>query len=96
MPRSLRPQLIPRSLRFRLILSFGLLIFVSLFLAGVFTVYLLREQAQERAEEKVGLLAEPVALRSFLLELSGATPSDISRRLNEQYPGVRILLVDRS
>jgi signal transduction histidine kinase len=95
-PRSLRPQLIPRSLRFRLILSFGLLIFVSLFLAGVFTVYLLREQAQERAEEKVGLLAEPVALRSFLLELSGATPSDISRRLNEQYPGVRILLVDRS
>ena len=95
-PKRLSPRLIPRSLRFRLILSFGLLIFVSLVLAGTFTVYLLRDQARERAEEKVGLLAEPVALRSFLLELSGAPPFDISRALNEQYPGVRILLVDRS
>jgi len=95
LPKSLRPRLIPRSLRFRLILSFGLLIFVSLFLAGTFTVYLLREQAQERAEEKVGLLAEPVALRSAFLELSGASPSQISDVLNEEYPDVRILLVDR-
>ncbi|HWC29589.1 MAG TPA: HAMP domain-containing sensor histidine kinase [Dehalococcoidia bacterium] len=94
MPKSLSPWLIPRSLRFRLILSFGLLIFVSLFLAGTFTVYLLREQAQERAEEKVGLLAEPVALRSAFLELSGASPAQISEVLNDEYPDVRILLVD--
>ena len=91
-----RFRLFPRSLRFRLILSFGLLIFVSLFLAGVFTVYLLREQAQERAEEKVGLLAEPVALRSAFLELSGALPPQIIGVLNQDYPDVRILLVDRS
>ena len=94
-PRSLRLRLFPRSLRFRLILSFGLLIFVSLLLAGTFTVYLLRQQAQERAEEKVGLLAEPVALRSAFLELSGAPPLQISQVLNEEYPDVRILLVDR-
>jgi hypothetical protein len=67
---------------------------VSLLLAGTFTVYLLRQQAQERAEEKVGLLAEPVALRSAFLELSGAPPLQISQVLNEEYPDVRILLVD--
>jgi signal transduction histidine kinase len=94
-PKSLRPRLIPRSLRFRLILSFGFLIFLSLFLAGTFTVYLLREQARERAEEKVGLLAEPVALRSAFLELSGVPPAEISNILNKEYPDVRILLVDR-
>jgi len=95
LPPSLRLRLFPRSLRFRLILSFGLLIFVSLFLAGTFTVYLLRQQAQDRAEEKVGLLAEPVALRSAFLELSGVEPSQIGEVLNEEYPDVRILLVDR-
>jgi signal transduction histidine kinase len=68
---------------------------VSLLLAGTFTVYLLREQAQERAEEKVGLLAEPVALRSAFLELSGGEPSQISEVLHEEYSDVRILLVDR-
>jgi signal transduction histidine kinase len=94
-PKSLRPRLFPRSLRFRLILAFGLLIFVSLFLAGTFTVYLLREQAEERAEEKVGLLAEPVALRSAFLELSGVPPQQMSQVLVEEYPDVRILLVDR-
>jgi signal transduction histidine kinase len=93
-PKRLSPRLIPRSLRFRLILSFGLLIFVSLVLAGTFTVYLLRDQARERAEEKVGLLAEPVALRAAFLELSGASPPQISQVLTEEYPGVRILLVD--
>jgi signal transduction histidine kinase len=90
-----RFRLFPRSLRFRLILSFGALIFVSLLLAGTFTVYLLRDQARERAEEKVGLLAEPVALRAAFLELSGASPAQISQFLMQEYAGVRILLVDR-
>lgn len=88
-------RLLPRSLRFRLILSFGLLIFVSLFLAGTFTVWLLKEQEEDRQEEQVGLLAEPVALRSAFLELSGDNPLEISSVLQEEYPGVRILLVDR-
>ncbi len=88
-------RLLPRSLRSRLILSFGLLIFVSLFLAGTFTVWLLKEQEEDRQEEQVGLLAEPVALRAAFLELSGEDPLQISSVLQEEYPGVRILLIDR-
>jgi signal transduction histidine kinase len=89
-------RLLPRSLRFRLIFSFGLLIFVSLFLAGTFTVWLLKAQQEERQEEQVGLLAEPVALRAAFLELAGGTPAQISTVLQDEYPGVRILLVDRA
>lgn len=89
-------RLLPRSLRFRLILSFGLLIFVSLFLAGTFTVYLLKQQQEERQEEQVGLLAEPVALRAAFLELTGGTPTQIATVLQSEYPGVRILLIDRN
>lgn len=89
-------RLLPRSLRSRLIFSFGLLIFVSLFLAGTFTVWLLKEQQEERQEEQVGLLAEPVALRAAFLELAiGPYPQQIASVLQEEYPGVRILLVDR-
>lgn len=87
-------RLLPRSLRSRLIFSFGLLIFVSLFLAGTFTVWLLKEQEEDRQEEQVGLLAEPVALRAAFLELAGRNPPEISSVLQEEYPGVRILLVD--
>jgi hypothetical protein len=50
-------RLLPRSLRARLILSFGLLIFITVFLAGLTTVYLLREQQERNARERVGLLA---------------------------------------
>jgi signal transduction histidine kinase len=89
-------RLLPRSLRSRLILSFGLLIFVSLFLAGTFTVYLLKEQQEDREEQQVGLLAEPVALRAAFLELAGGTPPQIASVLQDEYPGIRILLIDRS
>ena len=90
-------KLLPRSLRVRLILSFGLLIFLSLFLAGTATVYLLRDQQARNAREKVGLLAEPVALRAALLEAEsgGRQPGEIQQILSMEYPGVRILLIDR-
>ncbi|HWO73856.1 MAG TPA: ATP-binding protein [Dehalococcoidia bacterium] len=88
-------RLLPRSLRSRLILSFGLLIFLSLFLAGLATVYLLREQQERNAKEKVGLLAEPIALRAAKLEAEGRSPGEILQVLVREYPGVRVLLVDR-
>jgi signal transduction histidine kinase len=89
-------RLLPRSLRFRLILSFGLLIFVTLFLAGTATIYLLREQQEDSATERVGLLADPMARRAGELEYIGGTPKQIIDILKAEYAyeGVRILLVN--
>ena len=87
-------RLLPRSLRARLILSFGFVIFLTVFLTGLTTVYLLREQQERNARERVGLLAELVALNSAFLEVQGATPTQIRDALIEQYPGEQILIVD--
>ena len=59
-------------------------------------MYLLRQQQEEREEEQVGLLAEPVALRAAFLELAiGPYPEQITSVLQQEYPGIRILLVNR-
>jgi signal transduction histidine kinase len=87
-------KLLPISLRVRLILSFGLLIFLSLFLAGIATVYLLRAEQERTARERVGLLAEPVALRAAQLEASGLTNAAQIQSVLETEYNVRILLVD--
>ena len=87
-------NLLPRSLRARLIFSFGVLIFLSLFLAGTTTVYLLKQQQEATAREKVGRLAEPIALRAAFLEAGGSNPQQIEQALQQEYD-VRILLVDR-
>ena len=89
-------NLLPRSLRARLILSFGVLIFLALFLAGSTTVLLLREEQENTARERVGRLAEPVALRAVFLEASGASAAQIQDVLSREYgeEGIRILLVD--
>ena len=88
-------KLLPRSLRFRLILSFGVLIFISLFLAGTTTVYLLAAEQENTALERVGRLAEPVALRAALLEAAALKPAEIEEALKQEYD-IRILLVDRN
>jgi two-component system OmpR family sensor kinase/two-component system sensor histidine kinase BaeS len=67
---------------------------VSLFAAGTATVYLLKEGNERAARERVGLLAEPVALNAALLEARGASAAQIQETLEEMY-GVRILIVDR-
>src|SRR3990170_1378429 len=87
-------KVFPRSLRARLILSSGVLVFLSLFLAGIATVYLLRAEQENTARERVGRLAEPVALRAAILEAGGATAGQIQAILENEY-GVRILLLDR-
>jgi signal transduction histidine kinase len=90
-------KLLPRSLRAWLILSFGVLIFGSLFAAGTTTVYLLREEKERNARERVGLLAEPVAYYAAVLEARGATQEQIVTELETEFgaQGVRILLIDR-
>jgi signal transduction histidine kinase len=67
-----------------------------LLFAGTATVYLLREKEERNAREKVGLLAEPIALRAAILEANEASIEEIHGRLVEEYPDVRILLTDRA
>jgi signal transduction histidine kinase len=88
-------KLLPRSLRSRLIVSFGLLIFLSLFLGGIATVYLLKTEQERTARERVGRLAEPIALRAAILEATDHTPTEIEETLRQEYD-VRILLIDRN
>ena len=88
-------NLLPRSLRSRLILSFGVLVFLSLFLAGATTAVLLKEQQERNAKDRVGLLARPVSLQASVLELNGWRPGEIEALLQQQY-GVRIVLLDRN
>src|SRR4051794_4867548 len=88
-------SLLPRSLRSRLILSFGILIFLSLFLAGTTTVYLLKSEREKTAREKIGRLATTIGLRSAFLEASGASPAHIEAILEQEYDA-RIVLVDKN
>src|SRR5688572_8350955 len=88
-------SLLPRSLRSRLILSFGILIFISLFFAGITTVYLLKNERENTAREKIGRLATTIGIRSAFLEASGASPSQIEAILEQEYDA-RILLLDRN
>jgi signal transduction histidine kinase len=91
-------KLLPRTLRARLILSFGLLIFLTLFMAATSTIYLLKQQQERSARERVGLLAAPVAKDAASLEAQGVSDAaEILNLLQTAYGGfgVRILLLDR-
>ncbi|HXH23145.1 MAG TPA: HAMP domain-containing sensor histidine kinase [Dehalococcoidia bacterium] len=92
-------KLLPQSLRSRLILAFGILIFVSLFLAGATTAYLLKSEQEKTARERVARLADPVAYFAAYLQAAGfSDPGVIQRALEEEFltedSNVRILLVD--
>ena len=87
-------RLLPRSLRSRLILSFGLLIFIAIFLAGLTTVYLVKTEQEKSAKERYELLALALEARSAVLEGAGLPPERIQEELERQFD-VRILLVDQ-
>ncbi len=61
-------------------------------MAGAATFFLLREQQETAARERVGLLADEVTLRAFTLEASGLSAEAIQATLEEEY-NVRILLI---
>ena len=61
----------PTSLRSKLILAFAAVIIVCLFSAGTAFVIFLRHHETEEAREKVGRLAQPIAVRVTYLEWLG-------------------------
>lgn len=65
------------SLSSRLIAAFAVVIALSLVVAGVGSLFLLREQQEEAAEVRVGRLAEPITLGVALMELADLSEEDI-------------------
>ena len=87
----------PRSLRSKLILAFAAVIVICLFSAGTGFVIFFRNHETEQAREKVGRLAQPLALRVTYLEWLGLMPEQMRPALDDYAAGldVRILLVDK-
>src|SRR3990170_4068478 len=85
-----------RSLSSRLLLAFAFVIILSLALSAVGTLFLLRDQQQEAAEERVGRLVEPITLAVALLDQAGVDDREIQSAVSDyaQSFDVRVLLVD--
>lgn len=87
-----------RSLRFRLLASFWLVIALSLILSAFASVWLLRDQQRSAAEERVVRLVEPLASYVQVLELSGWPKQAIQQELSAQAQryDIRVMLLDRT
>ncbi len=85
-----------RSFRVRLFLGFAIVIALSLFLSASTSIWLLREQQVEAAQQRIGLLVEPIAGRVAALEAGGFPTSLIRQDLAgvARTYDIRILLVD--
>jgi signal transduction histidine kinase len=85
-----------RSLSSRLLIAFAFVILLGLAVSAVGTLYLLRDQQQEAAEERVGRLAEPVTLAVSLLEQAGVDQGQVESAVTDYANSfdVRVLLVD--
>ena len=85
-----------RSLRVRLLLSFGFVIALSLFFAGIASMVLLRDQESAAAEERIGRLVEPLSRAYREMEFVGLPRERIARDLGAyaEFFDVRVLLVD--
>ncbi len=84
------------SLSSRLIAAFAVVIALSLAVAGVGSLFLLRDEQEDAARERVGRLAEPIALGVALMELAELSQDDIVgvlERYSQRFD-VRILLLD--
>ncbi len=86
----------PRSLSTQLLLAFAFVVLLTLSISAVGTLFLLRDQQREAAEERVGRLAEPIAVTIALLERANVGGAQIQGTLDgyaESFD-VRILTVD--
>ena len=85
-----------RSLRLRLLAGFGLVIAISLLLGGFASVWLLRDQQAEWAEQRIGRLVPTFSERVLAMELFGWPPERIRSDLVPlaDYFAVRIMLLD--
>ncbi len=86
----------PRSLSTQLLLAFAFIVILTLSISAVGTLFLLRDQQREAAEERVGRLAEPIAITIALLERAGVGNAQIQGTLDGYADSfdVRILTVD--
>ena len=86
----------PKSLSSRLLLAFAAVILLTLAISAVGTLFLLRDQQQDAAEERVGRLAEPIAVTIALLERAGVDQAQIETTIDGYADSfdVRILTVD--
>lgn len=84
------------SLRTKLIASYALVITLSLLLAGLGSVYLIRSYQTQLRLNQLADQALPLTLQLWRLEHLGASPSEIQQILKEQASdlGLRLLLVD--
>ena len=85
-----------RSLSSRLLLAFAFVIVLSLALSAIGTLFLLRDQQREAAEERVGRLAEPITLTVALMEEADVGRGEIQNAAIDYAESfdVRVLLVD--
>jgi signal transduction histidine kinase len=93
-----RPSFRPAGLRLRLLAAFGLVIFLSLAFAGFASVFLLRDQQAEAAEQRIGRLVPTFSDRVKKMELYGLTTAHIRRELAPvaAFFEVRIFLLDQN
>ena len=84
------------SLRTRLILSFGLVIALSLVLVAIASLLLLRDHEARRAEERIGHLVQPISSAYDEMALVGWSRARIEPQLAAyaEFFDVRVLLVD--
>ncbi|MBM2810943.1 MAG: putative Histidine kinase [Chloroflexi bacterium] len=82
-------------LRTKLVASFAGVVLLCLALAGSAFVYLLQPYQSQQALNRLAELALPLAVQVRILEIQGATPSDIASFLEDQARDldVRILLI---
>ena len=84
------------SLRLRLLLSFGLIIALSLVLVAIASLFLLRDHEARRAEERIGHLVGPISRAYDDMAFVGWSRQRIDPQLTAyaEFFDVRVLLVD--
>ena len=84
------------SLRLRLLLSFGLIIALSLVLVAIASLFLLRNHEARRAEERIGHLVGPISRAYDDMAFVGWSRQRIDPQLTAyaEFFDVRVLLVD--
>lgn len=88
--------MLPKRLSTRLLLAFAFVVVLTLLVSAVGTLFLLRDQQRDAAEERVGRLAEPIAVTIALLERADVDEGQVRSTLDgfANSFGVRILTVD--
>lgn len=85
------------SFRARLLAGFGIVIVLTLFLSASAFILLLRQQQTEAAQQRIGILVEPITTEAQRMELIGWSRPAIGASLSEiaRYYDIRILMLDQ-